>query len=86
MEEACRKLMAAGYNRNVIHCYAICMGKDMDADEKRLRAIYNAGAMPFAQLYRGLGGNREVYSQEWRSFIRRWSRPAITRCIMEGVK
>jgi len=82
LARACKKLWDAGYNRNNIYCYALLWGKDMDADEARLRSIYEAGAMPFAQLYKGVGG-KEKYSAEWRRFQRSWSRPAAVKAHME---
>lgn len=52
-KKACEKLTNAGYDRNKIKCYSL-IGNDMEKEEARNREIYNAGAMPFSQLERGL--------------------------------
>lgn len=83
LRKACAKLSAAGFNRNKIHCYALSYGRDMDKDEKRLREIYKAGAMPFMQLYREFSEKKTSYSTEWNKFQRMWSRPAATIAHME---
>lgn len=72
---ACEKLVKAGFSREKIKCYVL-IGKDMDRDEARLRAVYEAGAMPFAQLYRDFSEERTRYSQEQEKFARMWQRPA----------
>ena len=61
------------------HLYAyVLIGKDRQEEENRLHEVLNAGAMPFAQLYRD-EKNEICYSQEWKRFAREWSRPAIIR-------
>ena len=80
--EATEKLRAAGYTREHIHCYVL-IGDDMDANEQRLQAVYNAGAMPFAQLYQPISDSKLEYSAEWRKFLRKWSRPAATKAHVE---
>jgi hypothetical protein len=82
LNRACMLLYGAKYNRNNIYAYALLRGKDMDADEARLRAIYDGRAMPFAQLYKGVD-RKEKYSIEWRKFQRAWSRPAAIKAHME---
>lgn len=74
--KAVEKLKSAGYTQEHIKCYAL-IGDDMEANEKRLQAIYRAGAMPFAQLYQP--AERIEYSKDWKAFHRMWSRPAATR-------
>lgn len=80
---ACEKLSNAGFTREKIHCYVLSYGKDMRADEARARAVYNAGAMPFMQLYRDFSDRKTQYSKEWNAFARMWQRPAATRMHME---
>lgn len=82
-KRACQKLNKAGFNRNKIHCYVLSYGKDMQADENRARIVYEAGAMPFMQLYRDFSEVKTEYSKEWNSFARMWQRPAATRAHME---
>lgn len=84
--KGCKKLVKAGFNRNKIKCYVLSYGKDMEADEARARAVYEAGAMPFVQLYRDFGNDKTDYPEEWKKFQRRWSRPAIIESRMKGEK
>jgi len=79
---AAEKLKAAGYTREHIRCYVL-IGDDIEANEKRLQTVYNAGVMPFAQLYQPCHGERKDYSREWKMFHRQWSRPAAIVAHME---
>lgn len=79
---AAEKLVKAGFSRHKIKCYVL-IGGDMDTDEARLRAVYEAGAMPFAQLYRELDGDKTEYNEDWNRFARMWQRPAATTAHME---
>ena len=81
-KKACEKLKKVGFTREHINCYVL-IGDDMDKNEARLREIYNAGAMPFAQLYRDFSGVKTEYSQDWNRFARMWQRPAATIAHME---
>ena len=78
---ACKKLVDAGFSRDKIKCYAL-IGDNMEKNEQRLRAIFKAGAMPFAQLYRDFTGKKTSYSKEWNLFCRSWQRPAIIKAHM----
>lgn len=79
---ACEKLVKAGFNREKIKCYAL-IGDDMDKNEARLREIYHAGAMPFAQLYRDFSDSKTEYGEVWNKFARSWQRPAAIVPHME---
>jgi hypothetical protein len=81
-KKACEKLIKAGFNREKIKCYAL-IGDNMNKNEARLREIYTAGAMPFAQLYRDFSETKTAYSGEWNAFARMWQRPAATIAHME---
>lgn len=81
-KRAASKLLKAGFNRNKIHCYVL-IGDNMDKNEARLREIYHAGAMPFAQLYRDFTGIKTEYGKAWERLQRTWSRPAATRAYMK---
>lgn len=81
--KAVKILYKHGFNRNKIHCYCL-IGDNMEKNEARLKAVYEAGAMPFAQLYQPIGiDNKKTYSTDWRQFQRQWSRPAATRAHCE---
>lgn len=72
--KACEKLVKAGFNQNKIRCYVL-IGDDMQENEDRLRTVFNAGALPFAQLEQPR--EWKEYSREWKRFARLWSRPAL---------
>ena len=82
-KRACEKLRKAGFNRNKINCYVLSYGKDMDKDEARCRTIYEAGEMPFMQLYRDFTEKKTEYSVDWNKFARQWQRPAAIKAHME---
>lgn len=76
-KKAIRILQGAGFTRRHIYCYCL-IGKDMEEEKNRLDEILQAGAFPFAQLYRDQN-NIIVYSKEYKQFAREWMRPAIIR-------
>ena len=82
-KKACDKLAKAGFNREKIKCYCLSYGKDREKDEARARAIYEAGAMPFVQLYRDFSDKKTEYPKDWNEWARTWQRPAATRAHME---
>lgn len=60
-------------------------GDTMDKAEERVRAVWEAGAMPFAMLYRNQAGEYPQPEKEWRSFQRSWVRPAAIRATMKNI-
>ena len=60
----CQKLTNVGFNRNKIRCYVL-IGDDMKENEERLRAVYEAGAMPFAQLLQPYERKRREYTESF---------------------
>lgn len=81
--KAIQQLTAAGFNQNQIRCYVL-IGDNMSENQERLETIYNAGALPFAQLFQP--EERIEYSKEWKDFTRIWSRPAIYKGVMNAKK
>jgi len=75
LKNAVAILNEGGFNRHKIYCYTV-IGKDMQEEEVNLRKIYEAGATPFAQLYRDPEGKIK-YSRDYKLFACAWSRPAI---------
>ncbi|MCJ7829330.1 MAG: hypothetical protein MUP81_06290 [Dehalococcoidia bacterium] len=73
-------------SRNKLRCYVLLAfdGETISHAEERLRIVYELGCLPFAQLYQPLGQMIE-YSQEWKDLNRNWSRPAITKTMMEVI-
>lgn len=82
-KKACQKLVKAGFSRDKIRCYVLSYGRNMDKDEARARAVYEAGAMPSMQLYRDFTDDKTTYSKDWEAFARMWQRPAIMKAHME---
>lgn len=79
---ACQKLKNVGFSREKIRCYVL-IGDDMNENEARLREVYHAGAMPFAQLHQPAERKKQEYSLAWKAFARQWQRPAATKAHME---
>lgn len=82
-KRACERLTKAGFNREKIKCYVLSYGKDREKDEARAQAVYEAGAMPFVQLYRDFSDKKTEYDADWNAWVRMWQRPAATRAHME---
>ena len=81
--KAAEKLVRAGFSQNVIRCYAL-IGDDISENEERLRTIYRAGALPFAQLFQP--SEWREYPVEWKRFQRLWARPALYKAHMKEVE
>ena len=74
------RMLKAGFSRDHLHCYVLC-GDDIAKNEARCMAVYEAGMMPFAQLYQP--ETPIEYSKEWKQFHRKWSRPAYYKAWMK---
>lgn len=80
LRRAVDKLAFLGRRSNKLRCYVMIGydGETLSQAEARLEAVWQAGCLPFAQLYRA--PDREiVYSKEWRDLARTWMRPAAIR-------
>ena len=82
-KKACEKLAKAGFNREKIKCYVLSYGKDREKDEARAMAVYEAGAMPFVQLYRDFSETKTEYDHDWNAWARMWQRPACIKAHCE---
>jgi len=73
-----------GLPRNKVRCYVLLAyeGETMEQGLRRLEHVYEAGALPFAQLYQPPDQWID-YSKEWRDLARTWSRPAATKAMMK---
>jgi hypothetical protein len=76
LRQSVRILKRAGFKRYQLRCYVL-IGFDMKKEEKRLRAVYRMGCLPFSQLYQP--ADRKQYAKDWEDFNRKWSRPAAYR-------
>jgi len=83
LAHAARRLLAAGFTAasHTLRCYVLVgYPKDTFAGaEARLRAIAGLGFTPMAMLWRPEHPKQERYAPApaWRTFQRRWARPAI---------
>jgi hypothetical protein len=75
--------------RAKLRCYVL-IGKDgetMDQAESRLRAAWNIGVMPFAQLYQPTNAAKRLdYGPEWQALQRTWTRPAGMKAHMRQIQ
>ena len=55
----------------------------LDRGEARCRAVWDMGAIPFAQLYQPIGGHI-FWPPDSRAMARQWQRPAITKALMSS--
>jgi hypothetical protein len=64
-------------------CYVLVayVGDTMDAADARLRAVWEAGFVPYAMLYRDGSG---AVDADWRRFTRAWVRPEIVLCRLKN--
>lgn len=64
-------------------CYVLLAfgGDTIEQGTKRLEKVYEAGALPFAQLYQPPDYYIN-YPKEWKNLARTWSRPAATKAFM----
>lgn len=81
LRKAAEKLAKAGFKRRKLRCYTLIGLNGLEKDEARLRAVYEAGCMPFAQLFQPV--ERIEYDLEYKKFARQWQRPAATISHME---
>lgn len=83
LESAARRMLAAGFTAasHRLRCYVLIgYPKDsFEAAEIRLRQILGLGMTPMAMLWRPETPSQERWAPppEWRTFQRRWARPAI---------
>src|SRR5262245_12626934 len=83
LESAARRLLAAGFTEasHRMRVYVLIgYPKDtFDLAEQRLRQMQSIGFTPMAMLWLPEPPSQEKYrpAPEWRSFQRRWARPAI---------
>lgn len=70
------------FNRNKLRCYVLIGFRDdtIEKAESRLIRAYEIGTLPFAMLYRD--ENTRVYSRDWKTFQRKWARPAAYKSFM----
>ena len=80
LRQAVDKLAFLGRNSNKIRCYVLIgyNGETVAEATERLEAVWEAGCMPFAQLYQP-DDHYIKYAGEWKDLARKWMRPAAMR-------
>jgi len=74
-------------NRNQLRCYVLIGydDKSISGATERLEEVWEAGCMPFAQLYQP--PDRHIdYPQEWKDLNRTWERPAAMAALHKNSK
>jgi len=68
--------------RDKLRCYVLIgyNGETYDQALERLFDVFEAGCLPFAQLYQP-PDKFIKYNATWRHLARQWSRPAITKAV-----
>ncbi len=82
LRRAVDKLKFLKPSSDKLRCYVL-IGRDGETISEatdRLEAVWDAGCMPFAQLYQPDTHFIE-YSKEWKALNRTWSRPAAMRSM-----
>jgi len=72
--------------RDKLRCYVMLGygGESIEQARDRLLGVWEAGCLPFAQLYRDEADSIR-WSWEWRNLARLWSRPAGTKAVAKGL-
>jgi len=83
LREAARILSWLG--RNKLYCYVLAKPHEepLERIEARIRAVWNAGCIPFVQLYRD-PDDKIAYPREVQQWARLWCRPAVIKAILGG--
>ncbi len=88
MDKAIKPLREAtkriGLSRDKTRCYVLLKhdpAETIDKATARLLAVWEAGAMPFAQLFQP-PEKYIKYPWAWRELARKWSRPAIMKTML----
>jgi len=84
LRKAVNILTKAGFTRSHLYCFVL-IGDNAKENIHRLREVWKIGCMPFAQLLKNKDNSIE-YTKSWQRLARRWSRPAIIRTRMKGMR
>jgi hypothetical protein len=78
VERAIKMLADEGLSQRKIGCYVLVgyEGDCLEHAEARLVWVFQMGGTPFAMFYRPADDLRFTIPPAWRSFVRKWNRPA----------
>ncbi len=82
-----RAVSLIGLPRDKVRCYVLLKfnpEETIDRATARMIDVWEAGVMPFAQLYQPPDKWLD-YPAKWKHFARTWSRPAATKAFMSRV-
>lgn len=83
LERALEKLSFLPRRKLRVYVLIAYGGEATDEATERLKAVWQLGGLPFAQLYQP--PDRYIdYSPEWKRLARTWSRPAAMFALMGG--
>lgn len=83
-----RALKMLSISRDKVRCYVLLKhnpNETISGATERMIDVWNAGAIPFAQLYQPLDHHID-YPKEWTRFARTFQRPAATKAFMKEIK
>jgi hypothetical protein len=75
-----KAIQTLGLDQNKLYCYVLIGRETIEQATARLEAVYEAGCIPFAQLFQP-ADHWINYSREWKQLARSWSRPAIIKTM-----
>ena len=78
VERTVKMLRDEGLSQRQVGCYVLVghQGDTLEHAEARLEWVFQTGGTPFAMFYRPPDDLRFTIPTAWRSFVRRWNRPA----------
>lgn len=80
LEKALARLRELPRYKKRVYVMIAYNGESIADAQSRLEAVWQMGAIPFAQLYQPADRYLQ-YDQEWRTLARTWSRPAAIAAI-----
>ena len=78
VERTIKMLRDDGLSQRQVGCYVLVgqEGDTLEHAEARLEWVFQTGGTPFAMFYRPADDLRFTIPATWRSFVRKWNRPA----------
>lgn len=86
VERTVKMLRDEGLSQRQVGCYVLIgqEGDTLEHAEARLEWVFQTGGTPFAMFYRPADDLRFAIPPAWRSFVRKWNRPACIFASHEG--
>ncbi len=86
VERTVKMLRDEGLSQRQVGCYVLIgqEGDTLEHAEARLEWVFQTGGTPFAMFYRPADDLRFAIPPAWRSFVRKWNRPACIFASHDG--